>query len=481
MTGCVESPTCTCESCSSADLAVNPFVALRVAYGMLLGVDDLDHLMGNPRGKQMVHSSWLHGTGVVWGYGIRCGDDRTVAIAPGLALDGVGRELFHRGTTCLDLYDLAADWVKGDPPQAEPGPCGCHGEEDRPDPTPKGSRKKTKESDCRSWRVHVCLVASFDTCLASPVPTPADPCDVTRKHDDYSRVVERVRFGLVDGCCDRPTHDYHRVRVLLGLDPVGSTPADEEATDALEEVLAAPASERVSALLEQFRRMAALDAVDRGPRVGEDGCAVVFPVDEEDAGVPLACLRFRVVERDGCREVEDVCVDQTVRTALLPTAEIQELLTGLAPGLLGDTGETGATGPQVVGSGVRLRSGGDELVVPVTAPLVASTVRGALTISSLSSRKGGGWVMEDIYDTTYDEAEQAIVASLADPPANPLVRIVVRGTGRRPVMGADPVLPLAGVVGDRPLSTHDGRDAVWTFVVEDLADASDTETEEAGA
>ena len=54
--------------------------------------------------------------------------------------------------------------------------------------------------------------------------------------------------------------------------------------------------------------------------------------------MPLACLRYRVVEPDSSREVEDVCVDQTMRTALLPTAEIQELLTRLAPGLLGDTG-----------------------------------------------------------------------------------------------------------------------------------------------
>ena len=30
-------------------------------------------------------------------------------------------------------------------------------------------------------------------------------------------------------------------------------------------------------------------------------------------------------------------------------------------------------------------------------------------------------------------------------------------------MGTDPVLPLAGILGERPLSRYDGRDAVWTF------------------
>ena len=283
MTGCVESPTCTC-SCSSADLAVNPFVALRVAYGMLLGVDDLDHLMGDPRGKQMVHSSWLHGTGVVWGYGVRCSDDgrspslqgwpSTVSAGAVLPRHHLPRPLrpgcgLGEGRSTASGAGTLSVPRRGGP--SRPHPQGLP-QEDQGVGLPQ--------------LAGTCLVASFDTCLASPVPTPADPCDVTRKHDDYSRVVERVRFGLVDGCCDRRTHDYHRVRVLLGLDPVGSTPADEEATDALEEVLAAPASERVSALLEQFRRMAALNAVDRRRRVSEDGCAVVFPSTRRTPACP---------------------------------------------------------------------------------------------------------------------------------------------------------------------------------------------------
>ncbi|MFT3971739.1 MAG: hypothetical protein QM695_16045 [Micropruina sp.] len=43
-----------------------------------------------------------------------------------------------------------------------------------------------------------------------------------------------------------------------------------------------------------------------------------------------------------------------------------------------------------------------------------------------------------------------------------LVRVVVQGTGPTPVYGADPTVPLAGVVGDDPGTTGQGRDAVLT-------------------
>ena len=77
---------CSCGNCT--DLAVNPFEALRVSYGMLLGEDDFRVLMGNPRGKQMLHSAWLHGTGVVWGYDVQHGRP---GVGARLAGTGTGR------------------------------------------------------------------------------------------------------------------------------------------------------------------------------------------------------------------------------------------------------------------------------------------------------------------------------------------------------------------------------------------------------
>ena len=61
---------CSCGDCGPGDLPVNPYEALRVSFGMLLGADDFRAMTGNPRGKQMLHSAWLHGSGVVWGFDV---------------------------------------------------------------------------------------------------------------------------------------------------------------------------------------------------------------------------------------------------------------------------------------------------------------------------------------------------------------------------------------------------------------------------
>ena len=80
--------------------------------------------------------------------------------------------------------------------------------------------------------LNACVVAEFEGCRTAPVPTLADPCDVNRTHDDYSRVIEQARITARLGPCpQRPTGRYHRVRVLLGLDNVGDP--DEPGKQAL--------------------------------------------------------------------------------------------------------------------------------------------------------------------------------------------------------------------------------------------------------
>ncbi len=452
---------CGCEGGRSEDLAVNPFVDLRVAYGMLLGADDFRVLMGNPRGKLMLHNAWLHGTGVVWGYPVGCGDDRTLTIGPGLALDGIGRELLNRTTECDDLYELARELIEAGPQKRtshDHEGC-CQGEEKDPaKPTP----------GCESWSVHACLVATFDTCLTAAVPTVQDPCDVTRKHDDYSRVVERVRFELLPGCCRRSCCGYHRVRVLLGLEDVGpDDDAGAEAAAARAAVEGLPAADRAAALARALQRMATSDSIDRRPEGDPGPCEVsVFPVDEEESSVPLACVRFTVVERDGCTIIEDVCVDTSVRTTLLPTCVVQDLTCGLAPALAGDEDEPCIRGPQVVCADVAVEAAGRRIVLPVTAPLMVASVPGGVRVHTLSSRRSEGWERQTVDSARYDPVRQAIVVRLVDRLGDELVRVVVAGSGDRPVMGLDPLLPLEGVVGDRPQSHFDGVDAVCTFPFE---------------
>lgn len=425
---------CGCEGCRSGDLPVNPAVALRATYGMLLGEQEFRDLMGNPRGKQMLHNAWLHGSGVIWGFGVVRDGDHDLRIAPGLALDGLGRELFHEATTCLDLTQTV--------------------------------RTAAPESGCDKTTTY-CLVAEFDSCLSDPRPTLADPCDVTRTHDDWSRVVERVRFELRPGPCPaRPFCGYPRLQILLGLVPHDASDAGREAVEARALVLAATAADRPAELLRQFRRLAALDCVDRAPaREAGDCVSTLFPATDDGCAVVLACVEIDVRYRDGCPELADLRIDPTCRTALLPTCAIQDLLCAAAPVLLGDLAVVdgpGPAGPQVDGPRITLDRG-TRLTLPVTAPLAPASLRGnSVRVTSLSVDGPGGWVVEDLYETRFDEAERAIVVTLADRPVNDLIRVIVEGTGPRPVMGTSRI-PLAGLVGGPAGTRHDGHDAVWTF------------------
>lgn len=437
MTRCCDDETtpapCTCEACCGGDLPVNPFVALRIAYGMLLDEDAFKTMMGNPRGKQMFHSSWLHRSGVVWGYPICREGEVVIKVGPGAAVDRVGRELLLESMMCLDVRD----WVDK---QELGGP----------------------QEGCSTTTIDACLYAEFACCPTNPVPTLSDPCDVSRKHDDYSRVVETVKLELRPGPCCLPAEVYHRVRVLLGLDDVyDGDQAGEEAQAAAMEAASAPPSQRAKELLRQFRRMAALDEMDLRPPVRDgEPCLSLFPALEECAGVVLADVQIDVKEEGGCVEITDVRFDPCSRRALLPTATIQELTCGVAPALLGVglNGDTG--GPRVIRESISLTDDGRTLSFNLTEPLIPGSVKRAIAITSLSSR---GWVDEDIDSVRYDAAEVAVIVNLADRPINEVVRLIVRGTGETPVFGSDPPVPLAGFVGGPSGTLDDGVDAVYTF------------------
>ena len=425
---------CTCGDCSTGDLPVNPFEALRVSYGMLLGADDFRALIGNPRGKQMMHSAWLHGSGVVWGFDVRVDGDVLLTVSPGLAVDGLGRELACETSACLDLRDWLAAY-------------------DKP-----GSRE-----GCERRTVHGCLVVEFACSMSRPVPTLANSCDVTRKHDDFSRVVEAATVALRSGHCAARERPYHRVRVLLGLDDVGADdPAGDEGEAARRIVAEAPVEERAGLLLHHFQRLAALDSTQLRP-AAEPGAAdlTYFPVLESAAAVVLADVELDLRDADGCTTVEKVRLDTTCRTVLLPTRTIQELVCGLAPGVVGDVAAPDAGGPRVLGDEVRWSPDERLCFLPVSAPLNPGSLRRAVHITSLSRR---GWVDEDIEAIRYDGEAPALAVELADRPVNPLIRVIVRGTGPTPVYGDDPPVPLAGLWGSStPGTAADGHDAVITF------------------
>jgi hypothetical protein len=429
--------------CHDDELPADPFVALRVAFGMLLGEDDFRVLMGNPRGKQMLHGAWLHGPGVVWGLPV-LQDKGTLRVEEGLAYDAVGRALRLEVSQCLDLAEWARERLERRPPAKD-------------------------ENMVTAW-----VVARFFSCPDRPVPAVADPCDVSRQHDSFSRIVETARIEVLDDPPPEPW-PYRRLRVLLGL-LEGDPSADQEALEAQAKVREAAPDERAAELLRQFRRLAAREAVERRPaQWGDEDCLPQFPVPEEDAGVLLARLHFEVDADGDCVRIGPVEVDPDVRTAILPTTTIQELLCGLAPGLLGPDAIPDAGGPRLLPGTVSWSHRNTRVAFAVDRPLAPGSWEGAIHVSSLSD-DGHGWRREHINELRLEADGRRAVVSLDGRPAYETVRLLIRGTGRTPLFGKDPHVPFAGVKGGPAGTEHDGHDAAVTTRLSDATYAEDAPT-----
>ncbi|MEU3774895.1 hypothetical protein AB0F11_17125 [Streptomyces sp. NPDC032472] len=455
------SPTGPCDGgpCGAEELPAHPFLALRVAFGMLLGEDDFRVLMGNPRGKLMLHQAWQHGPGVVWGLGLaRTGDE--LAVLPGLAVDGLGREVNLEARWCLSLARWAKDWAEEHPPDATARPAprtgagAGTGAAASADAEPAPPLRRTAEA----W-----ITAEFASCPDRPVPALADPCDVTRRHDDWSRHVETARITL-QARPPEPWRPYHRVRVLLGLEEAAEgDPAGREALAEAAAVAREPAHLRAPALLAAFRRLAARDATAQAPQCAEgDACPPRAPVPEERGAVLLARLTVELTEYDGCVRVEDVRVDPDVRTALLPTTTLQELVCGLAPGLVGVAAETDAGGPRLIRDSLAWSREHTVLTFEVTAPLAPGCAEPeGVEITSLSDG-GRGWATDEVAQIGISADGRRVRVDLDQRPAHETVRIRIRGTGPKPLYGSAPRAPFAGPVGGPPGTLDEGHDAVVT-------------------
>ena len=353
-------------------------------------------------------------------------------VGSGLAVDGLGRELYLGGAWCYDLAALVSDLAG----EGASGSC----------------------DDERT--VEACLSVRLDPCPASPVPALADPCDLSRRHTSDSRVVERVRLAVEPGRCP--------ARVTRAVPP-GAGPAragrrrhrrrgGPRGRPGRGADRRAAGEERVAALLQAFRRLAALDAADLAPYTAEGEDPSLFPQAEPGA-VMLAELRVRVRGYGDGLQVVDYEVDPCVRPTLLPTAVIADLVCGLAPALLASGATADAGGPRVERAIEWPRP--HVLRLRVTKRLLAGSLADhPVAVTSLSER---GWVREDIVRIEYDPDDLTLSVILDDEPAADLVRVVVRGTGPTPVFGAHPRMPLAGLAGGPAGGEDDGHDAVLTL------------------
>src|SRR5690349_15099024 len=147
-------------------LPEGPFTALRYHFGMLLGVDDFETEQRYLRGKTRLHNAWLHRAGIVWGLGVDVvADRREIRVAPGLAVDGAGRELHLDVRCCLDI----GAWYEDNKASVE-------------------TRAGEGGAVVFDGRVEL----AFCACATRPVPAIAGPCEGAEVDTAYSRTFETV-------------------------------------------------------------------------------------------------------------------------------------------------------------------------------------------------------------------------------------------------------------------------------------------------
>jgi hypothetical protein len=436
-------------------MAVNPFTGLQFHFGMLLGVDDLDVGQGYPRGKVRLHNAWLHRAGVVWGMGVSFNARRELEVEPGLALDGAGRELHLDVPACLDV----GRWY------------GKH--RDDADFTFTTAADGSVTFSAR-------VVVRFRACLQRQVPAIADPCEGASSETAYSRVYETVELLLRPipaAGSDKPA-PYHRLRVLFGLEPADASARDQAVVARRNAILALAQDARPPAFLEALRDFAALDEIDLRPAAEADGTSELFPDDEATAEVALADLVAITVKPVGTDfAIADPLpgppdgLDVTVRPSHIATRTIQELLVaglccvtaaGDGGGGGGTTTDTDAGGPRVVGDPT-LAANRKSITFTTDKPLSdGSTGPEAFSVTGFTA--GDGWSDVDIKRVTVNSATNVVTIELKER-AEGLVRLIVYGTGPKPVLGAGPTpVPLAGAVGGPPGTANEGHDFIFSFV-----------------
>lgn len=285
-------------------LPSQPYVALHPHYGMLLGVADFQADQAYHRGKMRLHNAWLHGAGVVWGLGVTADLPRgEIAVAPGLACDGFGRELHSEQPMCLHL----GRWFA-----AHRGDAGF---------------SFTEDSGSVRFDAHVRI--RHRACLAQPVPALADSCGEGGGMA-YARVFETVEIELVPGLAPAPVHRHHLLRVLLGLDEARTDDdghvllADQTALDARAAIAAAAPADRVTTAAAAFHHISVLDTLADSPASDPDDAeSGLFPADAPPALVLADVSGIELTVQEDGFALAAASVANEVRAVLLPSATLQ--------------------------------------------------------------------------------------------------------------------------------------------------------------
>jgi hypothetical protein len=427
-------------------LPSDPFTDLAVQFGMLLGVADFDALAANPRGKMRLHNAWLHGQGVIWGYPVSVDSpSRELRVGPGLALDAVGHELYLSVKSCLDLgawFDTTSTDQSA------------------------GLTVTTNKDGSVSFDAY--LVVRFAACLAQPVPAMASPCDGTASGTAYSRVNETVELLLLPNQAPPRQVTFPELRGLLG-GPAAGQP-DQTVQDALAAIAALPENQRAQGWLDQLRTILAGEIEGMAPpgfTTAQAGSSLLFPADEP-ADVVLAQLTGITLTpaADGTRTASVTTIDTSIRWNHVPTATIVELLAALAAA--GQAGGTviDAGGPRIDPSTAAWD--GDSIVVSTSGTILPGTLPAGTSVASIDPAEPDGEWSELSYTPNIDAGTLTFAPppDLPSPAAGLWFRVLVRGTGASPVMGApgsaggSPVA-FAGAVGGPPSGAAQGADVAF--------------------
>jgi hypothetical protein len=418
------------DSLEDRDSALNPFYALSYHFGMLLGVEDFVTEQSYHRGKMRLHNAWLHRSGVVWGLDVQLDEEHgEIRVTSGLALDPAGRELHLERDACVNV----GEWFLVHRDDAGFAP----------------------EEIANGFVFDAHVEIRFKSCLTRQVPSLQEPCENANTGTAYSRIFETVDIRLLPGKAPAPEPPpYHRLRVLFGLEtPLPSD--DQPVVDERQHIFSLPSGDQPAAYLAALRKFAALDEIDLQPAQTDDETRSWFP-GRENAPVILADISHITIQRRNDTEPFKLTggeVDVTVRPSHLATSTIQELLCGP---LFRNVGATSpSSGPRVLPESISIGDAGITLKLDQEVePNSISSETFAITMFGEA-----GW--QDVaFTPTASDASTITLDLDPDLPSGVLVRLIVRGTGPKPLLGKNRA-PLAGVVGGPEPQAHDGIDFVF--------------------
>ncbi|WP_028445922.1 hypothetical protein [Chitinimonas koreensis] len=416
----------SCDACAGS-LPDAPDCAINYHFGMLLGVEDFRVEQGFHVGRLRRHQRALHGSGVVYGYGVEFdAARRELKVAPGYALDRRGRDLELAEAQCLGL---PAWWEK-------------HRDDD--------DFLDLADKDNATFDAEVVLC--HGSCLSRPVPAIADPCAGDGSPGiAYSRICERPVLSLRRARPPAPAGvpSYRLLRVLLGL--AAAEAGDAWLAERQADIAALPPGERAAATEALWRTVLTRAAIETGATA--DAAPASDLAEDDDGCLVLARLGGLHLFRDaeGWQVALADPPDPDHRATLLPTEVLQALL--LRPGVAGpavDTAEAVAGGPRVVAASWSSDSVTLDFDLPLAPPSVAAP---AFTVTAYGPT---GWTATPLAAAppVYADAERRVTLTLAAAPAadTERLRITVRGSGPTPLLGAD--LTPAGA----PAADRDGLD-----------------------